>query len=144
MFGYGKSAEVKRVALSVTASMSQKKGATTSIAGTPRAFVEYIVNFDPEKKMKVRDEFDRGPFHSNRVVTRMYAWVSLFMIREGCNNVHFTKDTGQGDKAITVHILHLFLNFITYKHVIITHISRNTPDEYLWQNQHYCNPLMIP
>ena len=26
--------------------------------------------------------------------------------REGCNNVDFAKDTGQGDKAITVHILH--------------------------------------
>ena len=26
--------------------------------------------------------------------------------REGCNNVDFPKDTGQGDKAITVHILH--------------------------------------
>ena len=24
---------------------------------------------------------------------------------EGCNNVDFAKDTGQGDKAITVHIL---------------------------------------
>ena len=29
-------------------------------------------------------------------------WVHM----EGCNNVDFAKDTGQGDKAITVHILH--------------------------------------
>ena len=37
----------------------------------------------------------------------------MFWIRrEGCNNVVFAKDTGQGDKAITVHILHASLAVI--------------------------------
>ena len=40
----------------------------------------------------------------------IYHQLPLHMIdsarREGCNNVDFAKDTGQGDKAITVHFLH--------------------------------------